>query len=464
MPWRHHWDHVRPLGSGGQGSTRVVRRRSDGQLAALKMLNRPSDPERRRRMRREAVALETLEHSGVPRYIDCNTKHWKEDAPLYLVVEYIEGPTLAERISHDGPFQMEDAVILGDRLADIVAYCHERGIAHRDIKPDNIVLRDDKVGDVVLIDFGQTFNLTEADEVDRRTATEQQLGNRFLHLPEHQVYGSKRDLRSDLTACCGVFFYVLTGEWPVTLRDGDGNAPFERPRVAAVFDRLHAGVRQFLGRGFRSRLDDRWQSAADLRSALRALLATRATSSNLGDLVEVQAAATRARAEQAQRRHNREGIAEDAAEALAAFFEPTRRDLLRRVAELRDAGMEVRFRDSWNGNSTNLSIQELVRAVVRRPDWAAGVFYLESFADGLKPFQVYLECRFEPNPGDMFVPIRFVLYLRHDGHQGGRDQTYYYHRDGRLVLAPGGVVEPDDMSRSVLDWLRDPTNWSFPDL
>ena len=80
-------------------------------------------------------------------------------------------------------------------------------------------MRGGSKSDPVLIDFGLSFNI-EDDEV-AATPTEQQVGNRFLALPELTTPGSeKRDPRADLASCCGIFYFALSGDQPMTLRDG----------------------------------------------------------------------------------------------------------------------------------------------------------------------------------------------------------------------------------------------------
>ncbi len=207
--------------SGGQGRLRLVRRHEgrDGTLYVLKELKQPRILERRARMRREVIALETMPHQSTPRVVDHNTDRYKELAvELYAVFDFVVGPTLAEYVAANGPLPVEDAVAVVTGILDVLGYYHRAGVGHRDIKPDNIIIRNADCASPVLIDFGLTFNIHDGNEFV--TPDSQQVGNRFLSLPEHSVVsGNKRDLRSDLTFCVGILYFALTRIWPGTLLD-----------------------------------------------------------------------------------------------------------------------------------------------------------------------------------------------------------------------------------------------------
>lgn len=216
-------------------------------------------------MHREASALATLETSGIPRLIESNSEYFDDlNVELYLVEELIDGPTLEEVIKSN-LLNSTDALTLFEKLLLIIKYCHENGIVHRDIKPDNIVLRHKSIEEPVIIDFGQSFNLT-ADEDSPVTWDGQHLGNRFLILPElHGPQTYQRDLRTDLSQLCGILFYTITGEMPGPLA-WEGIRPHQRKKEREIIraqDRsdLLMGI---FDRAFQEPLDQRWQSAETL--------------------------------------------------------------------------------------------------------------------------------------------------------------------------------------------------------
>jgi len=274
-PWTTRWEVIESIGGGGQGLTKRVRSKQDGSVAVLKVLKQQRDPDRRGRMHREAEALRTLSHPGIPKLLDSNTAEFGGTTPLYMVIDLIDGPTLEKQVEQ-GRFTLEEAIALTVRLVEIVAYCHVRSFGHRDVKPDNILMRRGSKQDPVLIDFGLSFNLDEEQPIG--TPTEQQMGNRFLALPELTTPGSeKRDPRSDLASCCGIFYFVLSGHQPMTLRDGENKAPHERRDFARVLaglpERPRTLVNLLFGRGFMYTSDQRYQDAAELRADLEGILA-----------------------------------------------------------------------------------------------------------------------------------------------------------------------------------------------
>jgi serine/threonine protein kinase len=140
---------VAAVGAGGMGE---VYRARDAKLqrdVALKILPErfASDPDRMARFRREAQALAALSHSNIAAIFDFQDF---ERSP-FLVMEYIEGETLAHKLEH-GPLQLDDAVEIAKQIAEALSAAHEKGIIHRDLKPANVKITPD--GNVKVLDFG----------------------------------------------------------------------------------------------------------------------------------------------------------------------------------------------------------------------------------------------------------------------------------------------------------------------
>jgi serine/threonine-protein kinase len=274
-PWDEKWEIVKPIGGGGQGDTFLVKPKDStilSQSFVLKKLKNQKDAERRKRMHREVAALSTLDCPGIPRLIESNSDQFDSDVPLYMIGEFIEGKTISQILDPAPPMGIADAVNLVLKLLETIQYCHKLGIVHRDIKPDNIIIRHDNIADPVVIDFGISFNESDAGGTIL-TEPGQQLGNRFLALPELQVNSSmQRDPRADITQCCGILFFAIVGSPPVTLLDCEGRMPHQRPEsqkaLAKHPDDLLAKVNGIFDRAFGTHIDYRWQSIPELQQAL----------------------------------------------------------------------------------------------------------------------------------------------------------------------------------------------------
>jgi eukaryotic-like serine/threonine-protein kinase len=269
-PWEHCWKTIAEIGGGGQGTTHKVESVIDGTFGCLKLLKNNVSMERRNRFRRECVAIETLDHPRIPKYIDSNSNRFRADDRLFLVTELIEGVTLtnAPRFAHDV------ALRLIVDLIKTMEYVHSRDVVHRDIKPDNIMLLKNDPACPVIVDFGLSFNKEPSES---STASHEQLGNRFLHLPELQIEsGDRRNPVSDITQLVGVLLYLLTGHPPVVLMDDKGNMPHQRNRIRRELNNLPSNVIQpileVFDRGFSQSISDRWQSGIQLRTRLESIL------------------------------------------------------------------------------------------------------------------------------------------------------------------------------------------------
>lgn len=162
------WEKEKAMGGGGQAHAyRATSKSEPEKKAFLKVLKEHTNPERRRRMFREAAALATYSHPRIPRLLESNAQLYADSsAQLYLVTDLVPGKDLSSRSGK--PFSFDEALRIVDQLSDVVEYCHERGGIHRDIKPDNVILRDGNA-DVVLVDFGLTFNVNDKTTGTRAT-------------------------------------------------------------------------------------------------------------------------------------------------------------------------------------------------------------------------------------------------------------------------------------------------------
>ena len=260
--------------SGGQGTTFKVRKKSsshDSPTYIIKTLNQQNDLERRARMRREFTSLETIKINGIPAQIDSNTEFYENlEYKLFIVMEYIPGITLSEFVTEfrTPNLSFSEVAVFFNKLLDIMKGCHERSILHRDLKPDNIVLREDNIANPFLVDFGQSFNEIE---LGLETPTLQIIGNRFLFLPELSKNSSnKRDPRSDITMAVAILFYILTAKEPGHLIDESLLLPHQRVLYSKFHFPVDPIIKRYLERifdkGFQQNINLRYQSLDALKN------------------------------------------------------------------------------------------------------------------------------------------------------------------------------------------------------
>lgn len=199
------------LGEGGAGTVYRAVHVALGREVALKVLHREygASPELRARFEREARALSALSHPNVVGVLDSGVSG---DQP-YLVMELLRGQSLLERLKK-GPLPLDEAVFVMRQLLTALAFVHESGLVHRDVKPANVFLSDSKEGAAVrLLDFG--LAKFAAPESDQKALT--QAGQVFgtpLYMAPEQVAGQEADARVDVYAAGIVFFEMLTGVPP----------------------------------------------------------------------------------------------------------------------------------------------------------------------------------------------------------------------------------------------------------
>jgi serine/threonine-protein kinase len=211
------YEVVAPLGAGGMGEVYRARDPRLGREVAIKVLPEQvaRDPERLARFEREARLLAALGHAGIASIFGVE----ETGAAPALVMELVEGPTLAERIAQ-GPLPPEEALPVARQLAEALEYAHEHGIIHRDLKPANVKLRPD--GTVKVLDFGLARALeAEASGSAEKTAhsptlTQGMTRDGFIvgtagYMAPEQARGRPADRRADVWAFGVVVYEMLAG-------------------------------------------------------------------------------------------------------------------------------------------------------------------------------------------------------------------------------------------------------------
>ncbi len=202
---------VEKLGEGGMGI--VYRARDEGlnRNVAVKILppGALTDEGSRKRFRKEALTLAKLNHPNIESLYDLDNK----DGVDFLVMEYVPGATLAERLA-GGALPEKEVLTLGMQVAAALEEAHDQGVVHRDLKPGNIGVTPK--GQVKLLDFGLAKVLPQAAEVDitvSLTETPAMAGT-LPYMPPELLRGEPTDTRADIYALGVVLYEMTTGQRP----------------------------------------------------------------------------------------------------------------------------------------------------------------------------------------------------------------------------------------------------------
>jgi len=194
------------LGIGGMGEVYLAHDEVLDRDVALKVLRKryANDEGSAERFRREALSAASLSH---PNIVQVYNRGEAEDGTSYIVMEYVSGGTLSEQIEESGPFEASKAAAVAAQIAEALGAAHERGVIHRDIKPQNVLMASS--GDLKVTDFGI------AKATVRNSASSAVFGTAGYISPE-QAMGEPVGPASDLYSLGIVLYEMLTGELPYT--------------------------------------------------------------------------------------------------------------------------------------------------------------------------------------------------------------------------------------------------------
>jgi Tol biopolymer transport system component/predicted Ser/Thr protein kinase len=264
------------VGAGGMGEVYRARDTRLNRTVAIKVLPAPfaADPQLRERFEREAKAISRLNHPHICTLYDVG----HQDGTDFLVMEYLEGETLAMRLEK-GALPLDQALRVGVEVADALDKAHRAGIVHRDLKPGNIIVT--KTG-AKLLDFGlakATGPIVAGTAMSMLPTSPQNLTAQgtilgtFQYMAPEQLDGGEADARSDIFAFGAVLYEMLTGNkaFPgktqasvigAILKDQPPPISTFQPLTPPALDRLVATC-------LAKDPDERWQSARDLTRELK---------------------------------------------------------------------------------------------------------------------------------------------------------------------------------------------------
>src|SRR5262245_18305485 len=269
------YEIVSSLGAGGMGEVYKAHDGRLGRTVAVKVLPDAAagDASFRARFEREARAIAALSHPHICAIYDVG-RHGPDIGPVvdFIVMEYLEGETLADRLNRAGPLPLDQVLTIGAAVADALDRAHRAGIVHRDLKPANVMLTR---SGPKLLDFGlakalhgETSSETTKALTDRHTIV-----GTIQYMAPEQVEGRATDARTDLWALGVMLYEIATGQRPfggesiasvmsAILSDTVPSVSARQALTPSSFDHL-------VDRCLQKDPEERWQTAGDLKRELQ---------------------------------------------------------------------------------------------------------------------------------------------------------------------------------------------------
>ena len=242
----------------GQGAFATVYRVRDKQLhvdRAAKILapaRDARDEDVKRRLVREARALQRLDHPAIVKVFDSG----EHDGATWVVMEVVEGGTVSDRLEYEGVFTPEQATRIALELLGALEVAHGTGIIHRDIKPSNVLLTRD--GQPKLVDFGIARIVD--NETSHKTKTGMAMGSLAFMAPEQKADASSVGPPADIYGLATTLYFMLTGESPLDLFTADLGSDRFRP--------IPRALREVLWKASRYEAGQRYATASEMAKAL----------------------------------------------------------------------------------------------------------------------------------------------------------------------------------------------------
>jgi Tol biopolymer transport system component len=270
------YEIVSPLGAGGMGEVYKAKDTRLDREVAVKVLptHLSENTDLRQRFEREAKAISQLSHPHICALYDVGS----QDGVEYLVMELLEGQTLADRLER-GALPLDQVLKNGVEIADALEKAHKRGIVHRDLKPGNVMLT--KSG-VKLLDFGLAKSLAPArQEGFTSLPTEAQppltekgtVMGTFQYMSPEQLEGKEADHRADLFALGCVLYEMATGKKAFAGKSRASTIAAilasDPPPISSLAPMTPPALDRVVKSCLAKDPDDRWQSAHDVKSELQ---------------------------------------------------------------------------------------------------------------------------------------------------------------------------------------------------
>lgn len=236
----------------------------EGTVVAVKVLRQElmHDADLVRRFKNESKAISLLNHPNIVKVYDVSVT----DKLQYIVMEYVDGITLKEYLKQrGGALTWKETVHFATQILSALQHAHSKGIIHRDVKPQNIMLLAD--GSIKMMDFG----IARFSRAQSQTVSDKAIGSVHYISPE-QAKGERTDARTDIYSVGVMLYEMLSGRLPF---DGDGAVSIaimqisEKPKpLAEIAPQTPAGLRQITEKAMEKDPDKRYQSAQEMLAAI----------------------------------------------------------------------------------------------------------------------------------------------------------------------------------------------------
>jgi tRNA A-37 threonylcarbamoyl transferase component Bud32 len=267
------YEVLQRIGAGGMGAVYVGRQQAIDRKIALKVLRTDlmNNEHVRMRFKREADIIAKLKH---PNSIQLYDYGETEEGLAIMVMELLNGQSLAERLKSDGPLTLIQTLELGEEVCGSLSEAHLYGLVHRDLKPANIFLNE--VGKQIhgkVLDFGIARLLDE--EATRLTSTGQVFGTPRYMSPEQAMSTADVDLRSDLYSLGLILYECLVGQPPFVAQTSiqylSAHSTQEPPKLREHFKDAPVELEQLIDRCLAKNADDRPSTAEEVGLMLKQL-------------------------------------------------------------------------------------------------------------------------------------------------------------------------------------------------
>ncbi len=247
------------IGVGGMSVVYKAYDNVDDRIVAIKILKDEflNNEEFKRRFKNESKAIALLSHKNIVRVFDVSFGEKLQ----YIVMEYIDGITLKEYINKIGAITWNDALFFMTQILRAVQHAHDKGIVHRDIKPQNIILLPN--GDIKVTDFG----IARFSRSETRTLTEQAIGSVHYIAPE-QAKGEFTDEKADIYSLGVVLYEMLAGSVPFEAESAVSVALMQvqsdAKRLTEINPNIPLGLEQICIHAMQKNAVDRYQTATEM--------------------------------------------------------------------------------------------------------------------------------------------------------------------------------------------------------